>query len=104
MPCNMIQAYKAFMLVLTAFFSVMVQQYYLYIKALLYVVFNGFKAVGVYGVVVCKDNDKDGECSNNGVTGGVGCGDRLVVCFGWIGEGSQELRKLPCELYPNQNR
>ena len=51
--------------------------------------FEGFKAVGVYGVVVCKDNDKGGECSNNGVTGGVGCGvDKLgvvvVVCGGWI--------------------
>ena len=30
-------------------------------------------------VVACKDNDKDVECSNNGVTGGVGCDDRLVV-------------------------
>ena len=51
-------------------------------------------------VVACKDNDKDVECSNNGVTGGVGCDDRLVCGCGWIG-GSQELRELPRELYPN---
>ena len=61
------------------------------------------KAILWCGVVACKDNDKGGECSNNGVTGGVGCGDRLVVVVvGWIG-GSQELRELPRELYPNQN-
>ena len=42
-------------------------------------VFKGFKAVCGAGVA-CKDNDKVGECSNNSVTGGVGCGDdRLVV-------------------------
>ena len=42
-----------------------------------------FKAVGVYSVVACKDNDKVVECSNNGVTGGVGCDDRLVcIVFG----------------------
>ena len=46
-------------------------------KVLLYVMFKGFKAVCGAGVV-CKDNDKVVECSNNGVTGGVGCGDRLV--------------------------
>ena len=41
--------------------------------------FKGFKAVGVmYGVVACKDNDKVGGCSS-GVTGVVGCDDRLVV-------------------------
>ena len=37
--------------------------------------------------VACKDNDKVVECSNNGVTGGVGYGDRLVCiyvcCGGW---------------------
>ena len=43
----------------------------------------------MYGVA-CKDNDKGVECSNNGVTGGVGCGDDrlvvvVVVCGGWIG-------------------
>ena len=55
------------------------------------------------GVVVCKDNDKVGECSNNGVTGGVGYDDdRLVVVFGWIG-GSWELKELPRTLYPNKN-
>ena len=33
----------------------------------------------VYGVA-CKDNSKVGECSNNGVTGGVGYDDdRLVL-------------------------
>ena len=42
--------------------------------------FEGFKAVGVmHGMVACKDNDKGGECSNSGVTGRAGCGDRLVV-------------------------
>ena len=52
--------------------------------------------------MVCKDNDKVGGCSNNGVTGGVGCGDdRLGFGCGWIGEGSQELKELPRELYPN---
>ena len=25
----------------------------------------------------------------------------LVVVFGWIGEGSQELKELPRTLYPN---
>ena len=50
------------MLVLTAFYSVIVWQYCLYIKALLYVVFKGLKAVGMYGVA-CKDNDKVVECS-----------------------------------------
>ena len=72
-------------------------------KVLCIVVFKGFKAVCVYGVVLCKDNDKVVECSNNGVTGGVGCGDRLVCGCGWIGEGSQELREPPRTLYPNQN-
>ena len=38
------------------------------------------KAILWCGVVACKDNDKGGECSNNGVAGVVGCGvDRLVV-------------------------
>ena len=36
----------------------------------------------VCGVVACKDNDKVGGCSNNGVTGGVVCDDRLVGCGG----------------------
>ena len=40
--------------------------------------FEGFKAVCGAGVA-CKDNDKVVRCSNNGVTGGVGCDDRLVV-------------------------
>ena len=40
--------------------------------------FKGFKAVGGAGVA-CKDNDKVVRCSNSGVTGGVGCDDRLVV-------------------------
>ena len=45
--------------------------------------FKGFKAVGVYSVVACKDNGKVGECSSSGVAGGAGCGDRLVlVVFG----------------------
>ena len=49
-------------------------------------VFKGFKAVCGAGVA-CKDNDKVGECSNNGVTGGVGCGDdRLVVYLDKIRE------------------
>ena len=72
-------------------------------KVLLYVMFEGFKAVCGVGVA-CKDNDKVGECSNNGVTGGVGCGaDRVGCDCGWIG-GSQELKELPRELYPNRNR
>ena len=51
-------------------------------KVLLYVMFEGFKAVGVYGVVVCKDNDKVGECGS-GVVGVVGYDDRLVcIVFG----------------------
>ena len=37
------------------------------------------KAILWCGVVACKDNDKSDGCGNNGVTGGVGCGDRLVV-------------------------
>ena len=70
------------MLVLTAFYSVMVWQYCLYIKALCIVVFKGFKAVGGAGVA-CKDNDKVGECSSV-VVGVVGCGDdRLGICV-WI--------------------
>ena len=41
--------------------------------------FKGFKAVGVCGVVACKDNDKVGECSVV-VVGQVGYDDdRLVV-------------------------
>ena len=41
--------------------------------------FEGFKAI-LWCMVACKDNDKVGECSNNGVTGGVVCGDdRLVL-------------------------
>ena len=27
--------------------------------------FKGSKAVGVYGVVACKDNDKVGECGSS---------------------------------------
>ena len=51
--------------------------------------------------MVCKDNDKVGGCSNNGVTGGVGCGDdRLGFGCGWIGW-SWELREHLHELYPN---
>ena len=62
--------------------------------------FEGFKAVCGAGVA-CKDNDKVGECSNNGVTGGVGCGDdRLGFGCGWIGW-SWELREHLHELYPN---
>ena len=69
------------MLVLTAFYSVMVWQYYLYIKALCIVVFKGFKAVCGAGVA-CKDNDKVVECSVVAV-GQVGCDDdRLVFVFG----------------------
>ena len=46
-------------------------------------VFKGFKAVCGVGVA-CKDNDKSGGCSNNGVTGGVVCDDdRLGICV-WI--------------------
>ena len=48
-------------------------------KVLLYGMFKGFKAVGVVCGVVCKDNNKVSECGNNGVTGGVGYGDRLVL-------------------------
>ena len=75
------------MLVLTAFYSVMVWQYYLYIKALCIVVFKGFKAVCGAGVA-CKDNDKVVECSVVAV-GQVGCDDDrlvlvVVVCGGWI--------------------
>ena len=41
----------------------------------------------VCGVVACKDNDKVGECGNNGVTGRVGCDDdRLVVVVFVVGE------------------
>ena len=70
------------MLVLTAFFSVMVQQYYLYIKALLYVMFEGFKAVDVvHGVVACKDNGKVSECSGGCIAGGKGCKVGVVV---WV--------------------
>ena len=54
-------------------------------KVLLYGMFKGFKVVGVVcGVVVCKDNNKVGGCSNSGVTGQVGC-DRLVLVCGGIG-------------------
>ena len=49
-------------------------------KVLCIVVFKGFKAILWCMVVACKDNDKGVECSNNGVTGGVGYDDdRLVV-------------------------
>ena len=54
-------------------------------KVLLYVMFEGFKAVCGVGVA-CKDNDKVVRCGS-GVVGGVGCDDdRLVlVVVGWIG-------------------
>ena len=81
-------------------YGVIVQWYYLYIKALCIVVFKGFKAVGV--VVVCKDNDKGDDCGS-GVAGGAVCGNRLVlVVVGqwWL---DQELRELPRELYLNKN-
>ena len=35
----------------------------LYCLCVLCVLFEGFKVIGVYGVVACKDNDKVGECS-----------------------------------------
>ena len=38
-------------------------------KVLLYVMFGGFKAVGVVCGVVCGDNDKVGGCDNAGVGG-----------------------------------
>ena len=48
-------------------------------KVLLYVVFKGFKAVCGAGVVLCKDNDKVGECGIV-VVGVVGYDDdRLVL-------------------------
>lgn len=58
------------MLVLTAFYGVIVQQYYLYIKALLYVMFKGFNGVVCYvwysGAV---NNNKVSGCSDGCVTG-----------------------------------
>ena len=57
------------------------------------------KAILWCGVVACKDNDKDGECSNNGVTGGVGCDDdRLVVVLDKIRESGIE--KTPTRALP----
>ena len=49
---------------------------------LLCVLFEGFKAVGVVCGVVCKDNNKVGECGVAGV-GVVGC-NRLVGVVGGI--------------------
>ena len=58
-------------------------------KVLLYGMFKGFKAVGVCGVVVCKDNDKVVECSIV-VVGQVGCDDDrlVVVVVGQVGVGN----------------
>ena len=83
---NITQSYKDHALRLTAFYGVVVQWYYLYIKALLYVTFKGFKAVGVvHGVVVCKDNGKVGGCSGGCVAGGKGCKVVVVVWgFGYV--------------------
>ena len=59
--------------------------------------FKGFKAVGGAGVA-CKDNNKVVRCSNNGVTGGVGCDDRLVVVLDKIRESGIE--KTPTRALP----
>lgn len=74
------------MLVLTASYSVMVQQYHLYIKALLYAMFKGFKVVDVmHGVVACKDNDKVSGCSDGCIAGSGGYKVVVVVqVFGWF--------------------
>ena len=45
--------------------------------------FEGFKAVGVYGVVACKDNGKVGGCSDGCIAGSGGCKVGVVVwCLG----------------------
>ena len=41
--------------------------------------FEGFKAVGVYGVVVCKDNGKVGEYSGGCIAGSGGYKAGVVV-------------------------
>ena len=47
--------------------------------------FEGFKAIGVYGVVACKDNNKVVECSSGCVGGSGGCKVVVVVWgFGWF--------------------
>ena len=104
---NITQSYKTFILVLTAFQCIMVQWYHLYIKALLYAMFKGFKAV-VWCVV--WQRVKIITRSVDAVT--LYCWQqRLQGCCGsvgsWLGQrigrGVGKGRELPHGLYPDKN-
>ena len=69
--------------------------------------FKGFKAVGVYSVVVCKDNNKVIDAGTTELLTGLLIGLRIIllVCIGlwielWI---KWEMRKRLRGLYPVRN-
>ena len=51
-------------------------------------------------MVACKDNDKVVRCSNSGVTGRAGCGDRLVCICVWIVVAGLGIEKTPTRALP----
>ena len=61
--------------------------------------FKGFKAVGVCGVVVCKDNDKGDGCSIVVVGGCNSVVGRFGICV-WIVVAGLRIERTPTHALP----